>query len=269
VLRRVLVVCACAIALAGCRLDVAVEMVVEPDGTGTISVVLVADGGVVAEVPTIAEELATDDIVAAGWTVSEPAPMPDGGLSVALSHGFVSPEDATNLLNSLGPPFAQMSMVRTVDGDSTTTRVTGLLGLPNGFETFADPELIAAVGSVPFAQQLEASGATPPSSMSAILRLTLPGVVDDAETNGEPAANGVLQWTAPLDGTILEMRAVSTQSPGTGQWWARPVSILALLALIGWVAVSAAFIGYVAWVRYQRTRTGPARPAGPSSRSPV
>jgi hypothetical protein len=269
VLRRVLAVCVCAIVLAGCRLDLSVDMVVEPDGTGTISVVVVADGAVVAQVPTIGEELAVDDIVAAGWTVSEPALMPDGGLSVTLSHSFVSAEDATNLLNSIGPPFAQMAMVRDVDGDRTTTRVTGLLGLPNGFETFADADLIAAVGSLPFASQLEESGATPESSMSAILRLTLPGVVDDDETNGTRTSDGGLQWDVPLEGTIVEMRAVATQSPADDRWWARPLSILALTALVAWVAVSVAFIGYVAWVRHQRTRRRPPRPPGPADRLPV
>jgi hypothetical protein len=75
----------------------------------------------------------------------------------------------------------------------------------------------------------------------------------------------VLEWTVPLDGTILDMRATSTQSPGDDRWWARPLSVLALVALIAWVVVSVSFIGYVAWVRRQRTRRRP--PPGPGARS--
>jgi hypothetical protein len=57
VIRRVLAVCACVLALAGCRLDIAVDLVVEPDGSGTVSVVVTADRELVAAVPTIADEL--------------------------------------------------------------------------------------------------------------------------------------------------------------------------------------------------------------------
>jgi hypothetical protein len=261
VLRRILAACVCAIALAGCRLDVSVDVAVEPDGSGTVSVVIVADGALVAEVPTIADELATDDIVAAGWSVSEPTPTPDGGLSITLSHEFSTAEEATNLLNSLGPPFGQMSMTRESDGDRTTTKLSGLLGLPDGFDTFADPDLVAAVGAVPFADRIAASGATPETSMSAVLRASLPGEVDESETNGTDVGEGVLEWTAPLDGTILDMRASSTQAPGDDRWWARPLSILALVALVAWVVLSVAFIGYVIWARLQRTRRRPPRPS--------
>ena len=34
-----------------------------------------------------------------------------------------------------------------------------------------------------------------------------------------------------LDGTVLDSRAVSVQSPGDDRWWARPLSVLALVAL--------------------------------------
>jgi hypothetical protein len=268
VVRRVLAVCACAIALVGCRLDVAVDMTVEPDGTGSISVVAVGDAELVAAVPTIADDLATDDIVAAGWQVSEPTPTPEGGLSIALSHDFASAEEATNLLASLGPPFGRMALERNTQGNDTTTRLTGLLGLSNGFETFADDDLIAAVGSVPFAEQLAASGATPESSMGFVMRATLPGEIDGDETNGTDLGEGRYEWTVPLDGTILEMRAVATQSPGSENWWARPLSVLALVALIGWVGFMSAFIAYVAWARRQRRRGRPREP-GRSPRAAV
>ena len=166
VVRRVVALCVCVVALASCRVDVSVDMNVEPDGTGTVAMQIVADPELIAEIPTIADELATDDIVAAGWIVDGPTATDDGGLTINFSHDFSSDEEATNLLNSLGPPFSQMSMVRTTVGDDTTTQLSGLLGLPDGFAAFADEELIAAVGSVPFADQLEAAGATPSTSMT-------------------------------------------------------------------------------------------------------
>jgi hypothetical protein len=254
VIRRVLALCVCVVALAGCRVDLSVDMTVEPDGTGTITLVATADAEVIAAVPTLADELATDDIIAAGWTIDGPTTLPDGGLTITLSHDFSSDEEATNLLNSLGPPFHQMSVTRNTSGDDTTTRLSGLLGLPDGFESFADEDLVAAVGSVPFADQIAASGATPESSMSAAIRVGLPGDIDADQTNGTRLDGNRLEWLVPMDGTILDWRAVSVQSPGDGRWWARPLSIVALVALVAWVAFMTVFIGYVAWARWQRTR---------------
>jgi hypothetical protein len=263
VIRRVLILCVCVAALAGCRVDLSVDMAVEPDGTGTITLVVTADAEVVAAVPTLTDELATDDIVAAGWTIDGPTTLPDGGVTITLSHAFSSDAEATNLLNSIGPPFNQMTMTRNSSGDDTTTRLTGLLGLPDGFESFADDDLIAAVGSVPFAEQIAASGATPESSIFAAIRAQLPGNVERDETNGTQLGDDRLEWIAPTDGTILDMRATTVQSPGDDRWWARPLSIIALIALVAWVIFMTLFIGYVIWARWQRThRRRPRRPTG-------
>jgi len=261
VIRRVLVLCVCVAALAGCRVDISVDMVVEPDGTGTITLVASADAEVVAAVPTLADELATDDIIAAGWAIEGPTVLPDGGLTITLSHDFASDAEATNLLNSIGPPFNQMAVTRNTSGEDTTTRLTGLLGLPDGFESFADEDLVAAVGSVPFSEQIAASGATPESSINAVIRAELPGQIDADETNGTQLGDNRLEWQAPTDGTILDWRAVSVQSPGDDRWWARPLSVVALVALVAWVIFMTLFIGYVIWARWQRThRRPPGRP---------
>ena len=261
-IRRLLALCVCVTALAGCRVDLSVDMNVEADGTGTITLVATADAEVVAAVPTIADELATDDIVAAGWSVDGPTTLPGGGLTITLSHDFTSDREATNLLNSLGPPFNEMSLTRNTSGDDTTTRLAGLLGLPDGFESFADEDLVAAVGSMPFADQIQASGATPESSMSAVIRAQLPGEIDSDETNGTRLDDDQLEWNVPMDGTVLDWRAVAVQSPGDGRWWARPLSIVALVALVAWVVFMTLFIGYVVWARWQRThRRRPTRSA--------
>lgn len=263
-IRRVLVLCVCVAALAGCRVDLSADVTVESDGTGTITLVATADAEVVAAVPTLADELATDDIVAAGWTIEGPTSLPDGGLTITLSRGFTSDAEATNLLNSLGPPFNQMAMTRNTSGDDTTTRLTGLLGLPDGFETFADEDLVAAVGSVPFAEEIAASGATPESSIGAVIRTALPGRIDGAQTNGAQLDDNQLEWRVPMDGTILDWRAVAVQSPGDDRWWARPLSVIALVGLVAWMAFMTLFIGYVMWARWQRThrrRPQPPRPA--------
>jgi hypothetical protein len=267
VIRRLLAVCACALVLAACQVDVAVDMTMADDGTGTITVVATADADVVRAVPTIADELALEDVIAAGWTVDGPKATPDGGLTITIAHPFTSAADATNLLNSIGPPFNQMSVTRTTANSDTTNSMSGLLGLSNGFESFADADLVTAVGSLPFADQIEASGATPATSMSVMLRASLPGEIITEETNGEVVDGGAIEWIVPMDGSIIELRAQSEQAPADNAWWARPLSIAALVALILWVAFMTLFIGYVAYARSRRARRYRRRPR-PSPSSP-
>ena len=200
------------------------------------------------------DDLALDDVVAAGWSIDGPNVTDAGGLRLVMSHPFRSQGEATNLLQSLGPPFVAMEVGRGTNGDVTTSRLSGRLVLADGFGSFADPELVAAVGSLPFATQIAASGATPETSMSFTIRALLPGELNDAATNVEPNAGGVLEWSVPLDGSVLLWQAESTQQPGDGQQWARPLSILALVALIAWVAVMTLFIGYIAIARWRRAR---------------
>jgi hypothetical protein len=259
-MRRLLGLAAGALLLASCRVDTTVDMVVDADGSGTITVVTTADAGVVDEVPTLVEDLVLDDVAAAGWTIDGPNETADGGLTIALSHDFADAQGATNLLQSLGPPFNQIEFTRRTSGDVTTNQLTGLLGLTDGFASFADEELVAAIGSAPFSEQIEASGATPPDSMSVTVRANLPGAVVEESTNATSVDGDVLVWTVPLDGSVLELRAETRQEPSAGGAWARPLATVALVALIAWVAFMTAFIGYVVIARWRRSRRHRRRP---------
>ncbi|MGI9646165.1 MAG: hypothetical protein ACR2O6_12740 [Ilumatobacteraceae bacterium] len=251
-IRRLLGLVACAVALAACQVDVTVDVVVEPDGTGTITVVTTADAELVRQVPSLADDVVLDDVRDAGWIVTGPTPTADGGLTVTVTHDFDSADEATNLLRSLGPPFNQMALQRGTSGDETTNQLTGLLGLPGGFADYADADLVAAAGALPFEDELAASGATPQDSMSVTITAVLPGVLVEEETNGTAGDAGALVWVVPLDGSVAELRAVSEQAPSEGGVWARPVSVAALVALIAWVVFMTAFIVFVFLARSRR-----------------
>ena len=69
---------------------------VDPDGTGTITVTAEADAELVSEVPTLAEELVLDDIAEAGWKIDGPTATASGGLLLILTHDFEGKDEATN-----------------------------------------------------------------------------------------------------------------------------------------------------------------------------
>lgn len=259
-IRRIVLAATGVVLLSSCQLDVAVDVVVEPDGTGTITVVTSADADIVEQVPTIADELVLDDIVSAGWNVDGPAPTPAGGLIITMSHDFESAAEATNLLRSLGPPFNAIKLGRGTNGDITTNQIGGRLGLPDGFESFADEDLITAVGSVPFADEIAASGATPGTAISATIRARLPGDLVSSETNATVLPDGTLEWVSPTDATVLEWSARTEQAPSEGGVWAKPVSVAALIALMAWVGFMVLFIVFVAFVRWRKARAYRRRP---------
>ena len=252
--RRLALVLVSLLALSACRLDVTVDVVMEPDGTGDVIVVAVADAELVAQVPDLVDDLRLDDAIANGWVVDGPTEAADGSLSITLTHDFTSHVELANVLNSIGPPFTRMAAARTTEDDQTTNAVNGELQLVNGFEAFADADLVAAVGGQPFAEEFAATGAQPEDSMSVTFRVSLPGELISAES-GTEVDDGVIEFLAPLDGSSLNVFTATVQRPaGEGGAWASPLSTAAFAALVVWVLLTSAFIAFVAFARGSKRR---------------
>ena len=256
--RLLLLAAVCAVALTACRLDVTVDVAMQPDGTGTVTVDAVADDELVAKVPDLADDLRLDDATANGWQVEGPTPTDGGGMSIRLTHPYHTAEELASVLNSIGPPFTNMQAARTQDPNDpngpTTNAIDGTLMLPNGYQSFADAALVAAVGGQPFGDQIAASGLTPEQAMSFTFRVSLPGELVSSET-GTEVGDGVIEWKAPLDGSSVGLLTQTVQRPaGSGNSWARPVSNVALVLLAVWVALSVAFITFVAVARRSKRR---------------
>lgn len=251
-----------ALLLAGCRLGTDVGVNVNPDGSGALALRAVVDAEVVSAVPNLAAALQLHDATAAGWAVDGPTATTGGGLAVTLSHSFASLADANTLLASLGPPLGGLTLSRVQTETEVVTELAGTLVLPGGsFDAFADTDLLAAVGSGPFATELAASGATPSAAMTVELRVELPGrivmqtggdVDDEAVRNQEHSE--VVMWRAPLDGSSTEIAARAVfgnvaGSSGLPGW-------LGTTALVGaalWLAAGA-FVAWQMWQAQQRRR---------------
>lgn len=257
---RLLIATACVVLLSACRLDVAVEVTMQPDGTGIVTVDAIADPALVAQVPDLVGDLRLADAEANGWVVDGPTEQANGSVRVSLSHPFGSAEELATVLNSIGPPLYEMQAARTTatndDGDpgATTNAIDGRLVLPDGFASFADQDLVEAVGGQPFDEQLAASGLTPDEAMSFVLRVDLPGELISSET-GTDLGNGVIEWRAQLDGTDVSLFTRTVQRPAAaGNTWAGPLATAAMVALAVWVVVATAFIVFVIMARRRKRR---------------
>ena len=238
--------------LSACRVDTAVDVRVQADGTGTITVNAVADAEVVQQAPGLAGDLRFDDAVAAGWALDGPTATDSGGLSVTLSHAFSSVEEATALLRSVngpGGPLHDLAVTRAVSDTELTTSLTGSLRFEGGLDALADADLLTALEGTPYADNLADRGLQPTDAFGFTFSATLPGASPQVSAFGDLTP---LSWTVPLDGTAIDVSTVSVlpRSTGSSAWGA--VADVAEVLLVVWCVASVGFIVFVARARRAR-----------------
>lgn len=250
-MRRALIVIAVMV-LSSCHVNATVDISMHADGTGRITVTAVADADVLAKAPGLADDLRFDDARAAGWTVTPPTSTGDGGLQIELAHPFANPEEATALLQSIngsGGPLHNVTLGRVVSEAGTTMSVAGSLRI-DGMAAFADPDVLAAVGATPYAEEVVASGQGPTQAVTVTVRASLPGKLTSATGT---VANGQVSWIVPLDGSQLDLTTSAVDDHATAKIWGI-ASKAAFIAMIAWCVIAAAFIAWVVQQRKRRTR---------------
>jgi hypothetical protein len=261
-IRRALAVLVAMFALAACRVDTTVHVAVQPNGSGTITVTAVADKELVDRTPGLAKDLRFDDAIAAGWQVDGPTSTSDGGLQVSVSHAFSTPAEATTLLGSLNGsdgPLHGITVTRSVSGGKVTTGLTGQLRIANGLDAFADPDVLAAIGGSPYANDLAASKLKPADVLTFTFSAELPGVVRGgantpagtaSPVNGSVPARAV-SWAVPLDGSTADVATTSVLNTGSSGAWGT-LATAALIGLVVWTVLAVGFILFVAKARHDR-----------------
>lgn len=244
--------------LSSCRVDVGIDVAVNPDGSGVLSLSVTADKEVLAQAPGLAEDLRLDDVKSAGWTVGAPAPFGDGGLRVNLSHAFATVDEATTLLSSLnGPsgPLHNIVVTREATSAKVSTSVAGTLRVDGSLQAFADPDLLAKVGATPWADRIAAAKLSPQDAVGITFTARLPGKVEPGTIAAKGTVTaGATTWTVSLDGTPLEIATTATGATDQGfQGWGT-ISKIAFYAFIGWLVISLMFIAWVMFQRRQRSK---------------
>ncbi len=258
-MRRAFALLLVALALTACKVDTTVHVQVNADGTGSITLTAVADAEVVAQAPGLAEDLRFDDAIAAGWALTAPAATDTGGLQVVLTHEFATVEEATALLQSIngpGGPLHDIALTRAVTDDDITTGLAGTLRVDGGIDAFADPDVLAAIGGSPYADDIAATNLRPTDVVTFTFSLELPG---EAMTpaGGTPAtADAALAWSVPLDGTSADLATTTVLAQGQPSSVWGTVARIALVALVAWCVAAVAFIAFVARARTQRAPAG-------------
>jgi hypothetical protein len=259
VLRRVLNVLglvALVLAASACRVDLAVDVVVNEDGTGTVTLTATADAEVVQQASGLAQDLRFDDLEDAGWVIDGPSVTDDDGITVTISHPFSSAEEATALLATLNGeagPFQGVRLTRVDEEEAATYSLSGAGRVDSGLAAFTDPDLLSAVGAIPYADEIAAANLSPTQAIGITFTIDLPGSIE--ESSADPEIDE-LTWTVPLDGTSVELSATSTLSYAEDATWSTVATVF-LVALIAWLVIAG---GVLALVVKARRRRPPRRP---------
>ena len=197
--RRLLLLLAGVLVLAGCRVDATTTVEVADDGSGTVTVEVVLDQEAAARVPDLAEQLRIRDLRRTGWTVEGPTEADGGGVTVTATKEFFEPEQLGVVLDEIGGLSGELSRERTFG--TTSYDFEGTLDLSRGIRTFSDRQLTRLLDGFPIGQdpaELEAELGAPLSELSSFtFELSLPEG-DDTQ---------VTAWEAALGDDPVEMAA--------------------------------------------------------------
>jgi hypothetical protein len=188
--------------VSSCRADATVDLVVAPDGSGSVNVGVIADSELVSEFPDLAEQLSLDDLAASGWQLDGPRESRDGGLRVMLRHPFSSVAEANRILAQLsGPdgPFHELQLQTTQDGPVVAWGLDGRLQLEGGLAALVDSDMIEALGGDELSRRLAEDDMEPQQVFGLDFVVTLPGQLQATSGTERP---GTVTFTADPSGRV-------------------------------------------------------------------
>lgn len=220
-----------------CRVDTTIDIAVDDDGSGVVTVTVVADAAAVAAVPDAPDALRFDDVAAAGWTVDGPDLDAAGAMTIVLSKPFGAAEALPGVLAEIvgeGVLFDDVvletrhSFDRLGLGPATTDyELSGTLDPNPELAAFADADLPAAVG-------IDARETLIDEQRNGddviIVRVRLP----DAESSdtGEIEGGEAVVWETRFGATeTIELDARSSTDDILPRVWAT-VALLAFLSFV-------------------------------------
>lgn len=198
--------------LAGCELRTEINIEVAEDGSGTVEVGAGVDDEALERRPGVLDDLALDDLLATGWTATEPTKEADGLTWVRLRHDFARPEQVGPLVDEIAGdagPFRDFALTRSDGFADTTYDFSGVVDFTSGVSGLTDdPEVAEALEAEPV-DLIEAEfGQAIDEVLQFRIGIRLPG---DVESNAPTQASNGARW-AP---SVLEREAIDLNASGT------------------------------------------------------
>lgn len=235
---RQLILVLAALVLSACQVDASVEVQVEDDGSGTVTLTTAFDENVVAAAPELVEQLRVEDLANAGWAVDGPREAETGGtIVVEASKGFASSGDLAGVLDEIAGPgtlFSDFEVIRSRSFARTTYELTGRIDPQIPLTTFGDSAIAGLVGDplgLSIAELEGIAGRPLEDTVTLEFEVTLPDsvVANTLEVDGQSA---VWQLT-PRDPLATDIEVSTSIEDRLPRLWAAVALVaLALLATL-------------------------------------
>ena len=203
--------------LAGCRLQLDVNVEVQEDGSGAIDVVVGVDRDGIERIGgDLGAVLSTDDLLDAGWAIDGPDEEADGFTRVRFRKAFATPEEAGAVFEEIAGedgPFQDFAVSHDTSFARTEWGFTGRVDFSGGIEAFSDDALTAELDGEPLGQSVEEIERQLGEALSRIIQVRvgvrLPGdVTSNATTKAE---NGAL-WQVDFGQGAVDMEATGKET---------------------------------------------------------
>ncbi len=236
--------------LAGCDVTTTVDIAVQGDGSGVVTVSARLDAAAAERLPDLDQSLLVDDLEEAGWRVQGPSPVAGGGWQVSAAKAFADAEQLSSVMAELSGDtgvFADFELVRAASFAKTELRLEGTVDLSQGLDAFGDPELRQVLGGNMFGRtdaQLQAELGKPTGETFHFKVVThLPG-------------GGTEEWNPALgDAPVTIAAAGADRSPAA---W-----LFAFASLLAFAGFGLTVFLIARYNRYKRPPSFVHRPGGP------
>lgn len=226
-LSRVALLLLVGVLLTACQVDTVLEVAVNDDGSGTVTVEVGLDAEAYERIPNLAEQLRTEDLEEAGWTVTGPD-TEDGITWFRASKPFADPAEGVSVVQEVAGPdgvLKQVELSRTKAIGATDYEFSAVADFADGLESFSDDQITELLGD-PFGGNVAAieqgTGVPATGQMTFTVRTDLPGSAPQ---------------TFSLDPTDVERQPVTATSTDPN-WPARLLALAAVILLLGAVTTA-------------------------------
>ncbi len=222
--------------LSACQVDAVVDVVVEEDGSGMVTLTAAFDQAIVDAAPELVDGLRVEDFAAAGWSTDGPQRAETGGsVVISATKPFLSPDDLGGVLDEIAGPgalFSDFAVDRSRSFARTTYDVAGQIDPSISLTMFGDDAITGLVGSplgLSLAELQVAANRPLEETVTLEFTITLP---DTVTANGADVEGPTARWQlSPQDPLPTDIEVSSSIEDRLPRIWAA-VALVAL-ALLG------------------------------------
>lgn len=227
--------------LAGCELQTELNVDVDDDGAGTVEIGVGLDDDARERQPDVLEDLALDDLLAAGWTATEPTREADGLTWVRLRHGFEEPAQVGPLVAEVAGehgPFRDFTLAESSSFTETRYEFAGVVDFTGGVDGLTEGADLGDALDAEAARVIEEQlGQALDEVVGVQVAVRLPGeVASNAPTT---ASNGAVWRPSVVEPEPVELAATGAVSR-TPRLVAIGVGAIVGLALVLFVSIRVA-----------------------------